>query len=95
MSARDEQVGGEHYKLPIQPIDYIYANGLEWCEANVLKYITRWRNKGGARDLEKARHYIDLLIERESAAHRCTHNAGIVFGPDQSTCLKCGKVVAV
>ena len=69
MTARESQVGGEHYsKLAIQPIDYIYANELGWCEANVLKYITRWRDKGGLRDLEKARHYIDLLIEREGGS---------------------------
>ena len=69
MSARESQVGGEHYsKLAIQPIDYIYANELGWCEANILKYITRWRDKGGLRDLEKARHYIDLLMEREGGS---------------------------
>ena len=50
MTARESQVGGEHYsKLTIQPIDYIYANELGWCEANILKYITRWRDKGGLR----------------------------------------------
>ena len=60
------QVGGNHYsKMAIQPIDYILANKLDWCEANVIKYITRWRQKNGRDDLEKAKHYIDLLIERE------------------------------
>jgi len=60
------QVGGNHYsKMAIQPIDYILANNLNWCEANVVKYITRWRQKNGRDDLEKAKHYIDLLIERE------------------------------
>lgn len=60
------QIGGDHYsKLKIQPIDFILANKLDWCEANVVKYITRWRFKNGLDDLEKAKHYIDLLIERE------------------------------
>ena len=64
--ALSRQEGGRHYKdLPIQPIEYIFANGLGFCEGSVLKYITRWRNKGGVEDLRKARHYLDLLIEQE------------------------------
>lgn len=64
MSAKEQQVGGDHYKnLPIQPIEYITKNGLGFCEGNVVKYITRWQSKGGIEDLRKARHYLDLLIE--------------------------------
>ena len=65
-NARAVQIGGDHYaKLAIQPFDYIVANGLGYAEGNVVKYITRWRSKGGVQDLRKARHYIDMLIERE------------------------------
>lgn len=61
------QEGGDHYKdLPIQPVEYIHANGLSYFEGNVVKYVTRWRKKNGLADLRKARHYIDLLIELES-----------------------------
>ncbi len=64
--ATAHQVGGNHYTdCAIQPIDYITKNGLGFCEGNVVKYITRWRKKGGVEDLKKARHYIDLLIEAE------------------------------
>ena len=60
------QVGGNHYKeLPIQPVQYIYENGIGYFEGNVIKYVTRWRSKGGIPDLEKAKHYIDMLIEFE------------------------------
>lgn len=63
----DRQVGGNHYKmLAIQPIEYITKNNLGYCEANVVKYISRWRDKGGKKDLEKAKHYIDLLIQLEN-----------------------------
>lgn len=66
MSALDEQPGGSHYKGKIiQPIQYIHANGLGFCEGNIVKYVTRWREKNGLEDLRKARHYIDLLIELE------------------------------
>ena len=62
----DLQIGGNHYKmLAIQPIEYITKNNLGYCEANVVKYISRWRDKGGVADLEKARHYLDQLSELE------------------------------
>ena len=62
--ALDVQTGGNHYKkMPIQPVEYCYHNKLGVCESNIIKYVTRWRDKNGIQDLEKARHYIDLLIE--------------------------------
>ena len=65
-SALDTQVGGTHYKgKGIQPIEYIHANGLNFSEGSIVKYITRWRDKGGVKDLEKIKHYVDLLIEME------------------------------
>jgi len=62
MSANEKQVGGEHYILPIQPWDFIIANDLNFLEGNIIKYVVR---KKGDRleDLEKARHYLDKLIE--------------------------------
>lgn len=47
----------------IQPVEYIYANKLDFLEGNVVKYITRWRDKNGRDDLLKARHYINMLLE--------------------------------
>jgi hypothetical protein len=65
--ALSKQVAGNHYKdLPIQPVQYIHANALGYFEGNVVKYISRWRKKNGIADLEKAKHYIELLIELES-----------------------------
>jgi hypothetical protein len=62
----DVQVDGDHYKqMKIQPVEYIHANGIPYLEGNVIKYISRWRNKNGVADLEKAKHYIELLIELE------------------------------
>jgi hypothetical protein len=66
------QVAGTHYLLPIQPVEYIHANNVPFCEGNVIKYVTRWRSKGGIQDLRKARHYIDLLIELEERNARKT-----------------------
>jgi len=65
--SKDIQIGGSHYKnLEIQPIDYILGNQLGYCEANVVKYVSRWQSKGGIDDLRKAKHYIDFLIDHET-----------------------------
>ena len=66
-----EQIGGTHYSdLAIEPIDFITANNLGFCEGNVIKYIARWKAKNGVEDLEKARWYIDFLIEVENGGKR-------------------------
>jgi len=49
--------------MAIQPAYFSHVNGLGALEANVVKYVCRHHMKGGAKDLEKARHYIDLLLE--------------------------------
>jgi hypothetical protein len=65
--AHKEQVGGDHYKkMAIQPIEYIMANKLGYCEGNIVKYISRWRDKGGVEDLRKIKQYVDFLIEGEN-----------------------------
>lgn len=67
LSANDKQVGGDHYKKKaIEPWDYIAANGLGFFEGSIVKYVSRWQDKGGIKDLEKARHFIDKLIELET-----------------------------
>ena len=66
MSALDKQVSGSHYKdLVIQPIQFIHANNIPFIEANVIKYICRHKTKNGLADLQKAKHYIELLMELE------------------------------
>jgi hypothetical protein len=54
--------------LPIQPVEYIHANALGYFEGNVIKYVSRWRKKNGMADLEKAKHYLELLIELHAKA---------------------------
>lgn len=60
------QIGGDHYKkMKIQPMEFSMANGLDACQHTIIKYVTRFRDKGGIADLEKARHVIDMLIQFE------------------------------
>ena len=65
-SALDKQVGSNHYKLAgIQPVEYIHANNLSFCEGNVIKYITSHRNKNKEEDVRKALHYCQLILKLE------------------------------
>ena len=67
MSANEKQVNGEHYKkLPIQPWDFIDANNIPFLEGSAIKYIARWRDKGGVDDLRKAIHFLEKRIELET-----------------------------
>ncbi len=66
MSALERQEGGNHYKdMAIQPVEFIHRNGIGFIEGCAIKYLCRWRVKGGVDDLRKARHFLDLLIEME------------------------------
>lgn len=66
MSADSQQVGGSHYKdKAIQPWDFIVSNELGYLEGNVVKYVSRYKEKNGLEDLKKARHYLDKLIETQ------------------------------
>lgn len=62
----ERQEAGTHYqKILIQPLEYILANNLPFCEGNVVKYISRFKNKNGAEDLKKVIHYTQFLLEKE------------------------------
>jgi hypothetical protein len=66
MSAYDKQIGGSHYKkMKIQPSKFVIENELLFPEGNVIKYICRHRYKNGKEDLEKAVHFIEMIIERD------------------------------
>ena len=66
MSAYNKQIGGTHYrKMKIQPSKFVIENKLLFPEGNVIKYICRHQYKGGKEDLEKAKHFIDMIIERD------------------------------
>lgn len=61
--AKREQIGGNHYNnKKIQPIDYILENNLPYCEGNVVKYVTRHKEKNGAEDIKKAIHYLRFIL---------------------------------
>ena len=64
MNSNNKQVGGNHYlTMAIQPVEYITRNKLGFLEGNAVKYISRWKHKGGRQDLQKAIHCLELLIK--------------------------------
>ena len=66
MGTYDKQIGGDHYlKMKIQPSEFANKNNLPFAEGNAIKYICRHKYNGKKEDLRKAKHYIDMIIERD------------------------------
>ena len=63
MSANNKQIGGGHYKQKIQTWDFISVNNIPYLEGNIIKYVVRYKRKNGLEDLNKAKHYLEKLIE--------------------------------
>lgn len=64
--ASSTQVGGNHYsEMKIQPVDFITANNIGYLEGNVIKYVCRHEKKNGKEDIEKAIHYLQLILEKK------------------------------
>lgn len=90
MSANDKQVSGSHYQTAIQPWDYIISNDLGWCEGNVVKYVSRHKNKHGLDDLRKAMHYLEKLIEVELHAEMARQESLNTEATQSGTDFECG-----
>ena len=66
MKTLDKQVKGDHYKrFIIQPEEFINMNNLPYAEGNVIKYVCRHKHKGKKEDIQKAIHYLEMIIERD------------------------------
>jgi hypothetical protein len=76
-TVKSEQVGGDHYqKSELQPWDIFLAWGLDPWAANVVKYILRFPHKNGLEDLQKAKHYVDFLIQHYDEVYEKYYLAG-------------------
>lgn len=92
------QVGGDHYRgLPIQPTEFCQRNRLGWCEANVVKYVSRHKCKNGRQDIEKAIHYLQILLEIEYPENKASEPEGDLEprmpAPEFSTYDGCGNMI--
>ena len=63
LEAGDRQEGGNHYQTAIEPIEYILANEMGYCEGNVIKYVSRHKRKNGKEDILKAIHYLEFILD--------------------------------
>jgi len=65
MAANEKQIAGDHYKKygDLQPWDVVIKWNLGYLEGTALKYIARWRDKGGIDDIKKAIHFLEKLVE--------------------------------
>jgi hypothetical protein len=64
MSAKDKQIGGNHYKkMNVEVYEFCMVNNIPFVEGNIIKYVCRYKDKGGLDDLNKAKHYLEMLIE--------------------------------
>ena len=71
MRDNNNQIGGDHYKkCGIEPVEYIHANGLDFNEGSIVKYISRHRNKNGAEDIRKIKDYCDIILELDYGIKR-------------------------
>jgi hypothetical protein len=63
----DDITKPKHYVsgVTMEPLDYIMDHEMDFLEGNIIKYVSRYEKKGGVKDLEKAKFYLDKLIERE------------------------------
>jgi len=61
----DSKIKPQHYKSNNDVIQFCLDNKLSFCEANVVKYVVRWKKKNGIEDLKKAIEYINRLIKYE------------------------------
>lgn len=74
------QVGGDHYeKCGIMPTTYIRANNLDFFEGNIVKYITRHKDKNGAEDIKKVIHYAEMILEDVYGYKNGEHPCGIRY----------------
>lgn len=71
MAANQRQIGGTHYKgKPIEHWDFVLMHNIPYMEAQIMKYVMRWRDKNGVDDLRKAMHFLEKLIEWQGAEVR-------------------------
>lgn len=77
------QVGGGHYRVhgtEYQHWDLVADTGMGYYEGMITKYVTRWREKDGLKDLQKAIHYCEklqqLVNEERQPVRRITDDFG-------------------
>lgn len=86
MKASEQQIGGTHYKeFAIQPTEFIAKNNIGFIEGNVIKYVCSHKSKNGRQDIEKAIHYLNLLLEYEYGGNLVEVKVNFEANPKENT----------
>jgi len=85
------QIGGDHYKdMKIQPLEFIHANNIPFIEGAVIKYVCRHRDKNGVEDIQKAIHFLEMLINLEYVEDLCDLSRTSEEADEQRVCDEYG-----
>ena len=60
-----DNINPDYYRKGIETTDYIQSHSMNYLEGNIIKYVTRYKDKGGVLDLKKAEWYLTRLIKQE------------------------------
>lgn len=63
MAANERQIGGKHYQGPLQHWDLVVLYLWDYFQSQIFRYVMRWRDKDGIKDLKKAHHFLEKYIE--------------------------------
>ena len=84
-----KQVGGTHYQsMVIQPSEFINRNNIPFAEGNAIKYLCRHKQKNQKEDLLKAKHYIDMAIDRDYPESSGKNPQSVTSGVSQKSTKK-------
>ena len=84
-----KQVGGTHYQsMIIQPSEFINKNNIPFAEGNAIKYLCRHKQKNQKQDLLKAKHYIDMAIDRDYPESSGKNTQSVTSGVSQKSTKK-------
>jgi len=61
----NDSINPDYYRKGIETTDYIQSHSMNYLEGNIIKYVTRYKDKGGVLDLKKAEWYLTRLIKQE------------------------------
>ena len=88
MSANDRQVGGDHYKgTKVQHWDFVHMHNMDYFQAMIFRYILRWKDKDGLKDLHKAQHFLEKYIELQPGELTATEIQERMKEQQHSHCL--------
>jgi len=70
----NDNINPTYYRKGIETTDYIVSHSMNYLEGNIIKYVTRYKDKGGIEDLKKAEWYLARLIKQQENNNAKSNN---------------------